>query len=203
MPVTSIETAGLATAKDAALQPLAAGLQQLTELHISGVNARQLQNLPQKLQQLHLSVDMHHPQQLLLLASWVEQHASMLSSLELVGWELFNHEVLKAQWKAALDALGEAFAAAAADAGQAAEAAADAAYSKGLQLQSLTISSECSVAALPLLQHLAAHSLTNLVVRSGNDVAAQLPAVCSLTALRSLNLLGSAGPDLAFVGYVG
>jgi hypothetical protein len=208
MHVTPSALAAHAAAKDAALQPLAGGLQQLTELHIGTLDARQLQHLPQKLQRLHLSVSMHGvPEELLQLAVWVEQHGSTLSSLELVDVlnhdriYAFNHTHWEADWEAPLHALGEAFAAAAA----AHAAAAEAAHSKGLQLQSLSMGCEGCVAALPLLQHLPAHSLTSLDSGLGlqrHNLAAQLTAVCSFTALRSLHILGSPDSDRA-VGELG
>jgi hypothetical protein len=54
---SQLTAAALAAARSAVLQPLA-GLQQLTELHIGRVTVAQLQQLPSKLQQLHVIVDL-------------------------------------------------------------------------------------------------------------------------------------------------
>jgi hypothetical protein len=70
---------------DHVLAPLA-GLQQLTELHISPARPSQLLQLqlPPKLQHLHLAVDLSfHLTRLVQLASWLEQHSSCVVKLEL------------------------------------------------------------------------------------------------------------------------
>ncbi|KAF6262448.1 hypothetical protein COO60DRAFT_627575 [Scenedesmus sp. NREL 46B-D3] len=176
--------AELLAAQNSALQPLAAGLQQLTELRIGPVFARQLQHLPLNLQQLHLTVSVDcDPQQLLRLASWAEQCGSLISSLELVD---FSHvydfnPIPGPDWDPAVDALGEAFAAAAHAAAQTAAASAECsthpAVNKGLQLQSLTLGSDGCAATLGLLQHLPAHSLAHLELRLGPNAALELPCL--------------------------
>ncbi|KAF6251064.1 hypothetical protein COO60DRAFT_1563436 [Scenedesmus sp. NREL 46B-D3] len=60
-----------------------------------------------------------------------------------------------------------------------------------MQLQSLSSHSAGCAAALGLLQHLPAHSLTHLELRMGRKVAAQLVTLCQLTALRRLNIVGT------------
>jgi hypothetical protein len=70
---------------DLVLAPLAS-LQQLTELHIGPVRPAQLLELqlPSKLQQLHLAVDLSfHLTRLVQLASWLEQSSSSVVKLEL------------------------------------------------------------------------------------------------------------------------
>jgi hypothetical protein len=74
-----------AAASDDVLYPLAAGLQQLTQLKIGPVTPAQLQHLPPKLQQLHVTVRLgHDPQQLQKLACWLQQHFSIVTSLHLL-----------------------------------------------------------------------------------------------------------------------
>ncbi|KAF6254830.1 hypothetical protein COO60DRAFT_282890 [Scenedesmus sp. NREL 46B-D3] len=57
--------AATATPADA-LMPLAAGLQQLTQLRIGPVGPAQLRQLPPKLQQLHITVDLRYSSQQLM-----------------------------------------------------------------------------------------------------------------------------------------
>jgi predicted TIM-barrel fold metal-dependent hydrolase len=84
-------TTAAAVIPDDVLAPLAAGLQQLTQLHVGPVRPAQLQWLPPKLQQLHVTVELcNKPQQLLQLASWLQQHASVVASLELQGGPSFR-----------------------------------------------------------------------------------------------------------------
>jgi hypothetical protein len=66
-----------------ALAPMAR-LQHLTWLQIGPVLTADLQQLPPQLQQLHVAVSLQNdPQQLLQLARWLPQHASILCTLEL------------------------------------------------------------------------------------------------------------------------
>jgi hypothetical protein len=186
-------------AQDTALQPLAAGVQQLTELRIGPVYAAQLEHLPPQLQQLHVTVDLGAKyQQLLQLASWIQQHGSIISSLQLVNIlhvKAFSVRTISV-WDSAVDALGAAFEAAAAKTAAAA-AAAGAVFSayampcRSLQLQSLSFGALChyNCTATPaLLQQLPGHSLTHLESWLGRNPPAQLAALCRLTALRSLQL---------------
>jgi hypothetical protein len=73
-------------AADDVLAPLAAALQQLTQLHVGPVWLAQLQQLPAKLQQLHVKIDLDRDlQQLVQLADWLQQHSSIIKSLGLQG----------------------------------------------------------------------------------------------------------------------
>jgi hypothetical protein len=143
----------------APLGPLAAGSQQLTELHVNPITPCQLWRLPPKLQQLHIEGGGYTAQQVVQLARWVHGKGSVLRSLQFDCFSWTKDE-------AAITALAAAFAAAAAaPAASAAAATAPApAAGTGLQLASLSVqglSSEVAAVA-PLLITLPASSLTHL-----------------------------------------
>jgi hypothetical protein len=172
------------------LAPLAAGLQQLTELHINPFRPAQLHLLPPKLQQLHIIGSGYMPLEVLQLAKWVHRKGSVLRSLTFCS---FRHH-WKEGGEAALTALAAAFAAAAAaPAASAAAATAPApapAAGTGLQLASLSVqglSSDIAPAA-PLLMALPASSLTHLDCHISWATEADVAALCSLTGLQNLQL---------------
>jgi hypothetical protein len=174
-----------------ALAPLAAGLQQLTELHINPVTPAQLQLLPPKLQQLHITGQMYSLQQVLQLADWVDRKGSVLCSLKF-HWFCSPSG---AEHDSALTALAAAFAAVAeAPAKPAAAATAPApAAGNGVQLASLSVEGlSCTSAPVaPLLMALPASSLTHLEFNISWTSEADVRALCSLTALKRLQLQGT------------
>jgi hypothetical protein len=188
----------LLAAQQAALQPLAAGLQQLTELHIGPVFAGQLQHLPPKLQQLHVTVSLEGQlQQLLQLARWIQQHGSIVSSLQLVDFvHVYAFSSLPEQdWNSEMNYLGAALEAAAAPAASTATAAAADGFSansvpcRSLPLESLSLWDFCCpiyTVTPALLQRLPAHSLTHLDLRFERNSPVERAVLCRLTALRSL-----------------
>jgi hypothetical protein len=171
-----------ADAADGALAPLATGLQQLTQLHIDPVTPAQLLQLPPKLQQLHIALRNYSWQDVQQLAVWLPSHVSILSSLHLEGrgdWPDVDD-----QPAAALSTLTAAFAAAAA-AGAAASAAAAAEW----RLASLSVLGLTGTgSAAPLLQTLPVSSLTHLACDVGWENSTDMAALCSLTALKGLQL---------------
>jgi hypothetical protein len=179
-------------ANSSSLAPLAAGLQQLTELNINTVTPDALQLLPPKLQQLHV-IGTYSPPEVLQLAEFVGRRGSLLRSLRFDcsagGTSMWEEEAA-----AALTALAATFAAAAAaDAAPAAAATAPAAAAgTGLQLASLSVQHLSSkvAAAAALLMALPASSLTHLDVHISWASEADIAALCSLTGLRSLQLQG-------------
>jgi hypothetical protein len=194
--IIRLKTAELAAARSAVLQPLAAGLQQLTELRIGPVTGAQLRQLPTKLRQLHVMVDLGaDAEQLRQLTSWMQQHASLVSSLQLAGFRhVYAFNAVSNEWEAEVNALGGACATAAAAAAAATTGhCANAVSCKGLQLQSLVLAGpdDGCVATQALLQQLPAHSLTQLQCLVARRSAEQLAAVCRLTGLRSLRLQDS------------
>jgi hypothetical protein len=177
-----------AAAADDALAPLAAGLQQLTELHINPVKPAQLLQLPPKLQQLHITLQSYSLQELQQLAAWLPSHASILSSLHLTDWPCSQSS--DNERADALSTLTAAFAAAAAAAALPAKARA------GWQLASLSVlgltdnaTLDDTASAAPLLQTLPAGSLTYLACKFGWTKTADMDALCSLTGLRHLRLM--------------
>jgi hypothetical protein len=199
------------------LAPLAAGLQQLTQLHIEPLTPNQLQRLPPKLQQLHVTVDIKHSlQQLTLLARWMQQRGvGIIRTLKLrdtVPFPLNNPD-----WAPAANALAAAFSSgmlegAAADAVEAVAApeaapAAAAAAASCCQLQSLTVESrsygfERAEPAWPLLQQLPASSLTHLRLCLDWSSTAQTAALLALTGLRSLDLGAFASMSGGLYSYI-
>jgi hypothetical protein len=171
-----------------ALAPLAAGLQQLTELHINPVTPAQLQLLPPKLQQLHITGSLYSPQDVVQLAEWLERKGSVLRSLK---FDCYGSSSKKG-CKAALTALATAFAAAAeAQASSTAAAIAPApAAGTGMQLASLSVQDLSSrvAPAAPLLMVLPSSSLKHLDCHVSWASTADVAALCSLTALRFLQL---------------
>jgi hypothetical protein len=192
-------TTAAAIIPDDVLAPLAAGLQQLTQLLLKPVRPAQLQWLPPKLQQLHVTVELcNQPQQLLQLASWLQQHVSMVKSLELQG---AHSARLEPGWGAAFQALADAFqaateagaapppAAAAAAAADVAATAVPVAEAAPLQLQSLL----CNSLAAPVPQHLPVSTLTELACQLDWSRTAHVSTVCSLTNLQKLDILSAQG----------
>jgi hypothetical protein len=192
-------TTAAAIIPDDVLAPLAAGLQQLTQLLLKPVRPAQLQWLPPKLQQLHVTVELcNQPQQLLQLASWLQQHVSMVKSLELQG---AHSARLEPGWGAAFQALADAFqaateagaapppAAAAAAAADVAATAVPVAEAAPLQLQSLL----CNSLAAPVPQHLPVSTLTELACQLDWSRTAHVSIVCSLTNLQKLDILSAQG----------
>jgi hypothetical protein len=174
-------------AEDDALAPLAAGLQQLTQLGIGHLRPVQLRWLPPRLQQLHVTVGLWSPAELDELSAWVEQHASILSTLKLVWYSTYWDYGTQVTSEA-LDGLAEAFEAAAATAkAAAAPPAAAAAAAAVVGLQSFCIDGYNSAA--PLMKHFPAGKLTCLVCPLDWRIAKDIDAVCKLTALQSLQVL--------------
>jgi hypothetical protein len=192
---------------------LAANLQQLTQLRVTPITPVQLiqVQLPPKLQQLHLTVNLRkQPQQLMQLVGWLPLHVHVLRSLQLVqGPEEFTEH----DWKPAVAALASAIRAAhapralrtlqaASSAEASAVAAADVASvtaqsSPAGQLESFGAGGFChpfeceftdSNMVQQLLQSLPASSLVHLECCFDWSNAAQVAALCSFTALRSLQL---------------
>jgi hypothetical protein len=182
-------TKSAAVTPDDMLAPLAAGLQQLAQLHINALRPAQLQWLPPKLQQLHVTVDLcSELQHLLQLAGWLPQHASTVRSLKLQDGSYLS---LTEGWDTALDALAGALqataaagaapssaAAAAGAAPLASAAAADTTAAPGapapsLQLQSLL--GGRSAAKVP--ENLPANTLTELASEIDWDCAAHVTAI--------------------------
>uniref|UniRef100_A0A383WI33 F-box domain-containing protein n=1 Tax=Tetradesmus obliquus TaxID=3088 RepID=A0A383WI33_TETOB len=175
--------------------PFWTGLQQVTRLDISQVRPALLHamagQLPPQLQQLHVGLDAGgDARELELLASWLQQHGHIVSSMTVGGTRCAGPG-----WAAAWTAVAAAF--------QAAEAAApppaadDAAPGgKRWQLQSLSVdmgADETAAALQQLLQHLPAHSLTQLGCCVSWAGAGQLHAppvneLRRLTGLCSLHL---------------
>jgi hypothetical protein len=193
-------TTAAAIIPDDVLAPVAAGLQQLTQLHLKPVRSAQLQWLPAELQQLHVTVELcNQPQQLLQLASWLQQHVSIVQFLELQG---AHSARLEPGWGAAMQALTDAFQAATeagtappAAVAAAAAAAADVAATAvpvdaaPLQLQSLL----CGSLAAPVPQHLPVSTLTELACQLDWSRTAHVSTVCSLTNLQKLDVLSVQG----------
>jgi hypothetical protein len=185
---------------------LAAGLQQLTELHINPVEPAALQVLPPKLQQLHAVVHCYSPKAVLQLAEFVGRKGSLLRSLQLVCSEEVTSgcredseaafTALAAAFTAAAEAPASSTAAATAPApAPAAATSSAAAPGTGLQLASLSVqpeddSSNEHIPVAPLLLALAASSLTQLDCNISWASEADVAALCSLTGLRSLQLQG-------------
>jgi hypothetical protein len=178
-----------AASADDALAPLAAGLQQLTQLHVCPMAPVHLLQLPPNLQLLHITGYQYGPQELQQLAAWWQQKGRIVRSLHLFDCpDLEFRDEHAEECAAALHAVIAAFSATAA-APPAAAAAAPEATSAGLQLASVSVpglTSDCSSAAL--LRALPASSLTHLACTVGWDDAADIAALCSLTGLRSLQL---------------
>uniref|UniRef100_A0A383W0I8 Uncharacterized protein n=1 Tax=Tetradesmus obliquus TaxID=3088 RepID=A0A383W0I8_TETOB len=172
---------------------------ELAQLEIGVVAPAQLQSmapelLPQ-LQQLHLQVDaLDDAQQLVQLATWLQQHGDIVSSLKIQGTGSSGPD-----WAAAWSALASAFQAADATAATVAAAASAAvpSSSKRWQLQSLCAAegdAKAAAALAQLLQHLPAHSLTQLeccLVSAGQRATAH--ELSRLTALRSLDPMMHSG----------
>uniref|UniRef100_A0A383W1I5 F-box domain-containing protein n=1 Tax=Tetradesmus obliquus TaxID=3088 RepID=A0A383W1I5_TETOB len=178
--------------------PLAAGFQQQTHMKIGPVTPAQLQLLPPKLQQLHVTMRLlHNPHQLLQLAPWLQQHASIVKSLHFMegndfvnqyrGWRLATAALV-----AALQAASPQRAAAAAAAVAGNPAAAEP-FASSWQLQSCTLGVYEAVRGgeAPLLQYLPATSLQHLACALDWRSAAQIAALGQLTALRTLSVEAS------------
>jgi hypothetical protein len=180
-----------AAAADDALAPLAARLQQLTQLCINPITPAQLLQLSPKLQQLHIVGNRYSPEQLQQLAVWMQQKGRIVRSLHFRNCPgPDEREEHAEQWAAALSAVIAAFAATAAAPTAAAAAAVPDTTSAGWQLASLTVAgltSDCSSAAL--LQALPANSLTHLECTVGWGDATDMAALCRLTGLQRLRLL--------------
>jgi hypothetical protein len=188
---------------DTVLGPLAA-LQHLTELKLGVVNPRQLWHLPSSLQHLHVAVQIDSSTEpLQLLSGWVEQHGTKLVSLSLGGGASYHPDQSFAEFQAfqaAVEALGKAFAAAAATsntvrtaaaarAGAEAEAAAMMRTAKPLQVSSMCLQA-LGVSCAPLLQHLPANTpLKHLEGCLDFSKQTHVAAVAHMTALQSLALL--------------
>jgi hypothetical protein len=159
---------------DDTFAPLAAGLQQLTQLQVGPVLLDQLKQLPPKLQQLHVDIDVHSDQ-LVQLADWLQQRSGIVSSLGLRYGPRWQDEESSASFKTAMEKLFASIQAAAS--------------SDRFGLESLSLTGFDSIrSAGPLLLQLPAGSLTEL--RCGIDwgSAADVDALCSLTRLRSLHI---------------
>jgi hypothetical protein len=174
---------------DGVLAPLATGLQMVTELHIDPVRPVQLLQLPPKLQQLHITLRDYSVQEVQQLAAWLPSHVSIVRSLHLEDWPCYHalDDELE-EWAAALITLATAFAAAAAE--TAAAAAAESAAADGSwRLASLSVLGVTRAAsAAPLLRSLPAGSLTYLACGVAWTNTADMAALCSLTALKHLQL---------------
>jgi hypothetical protein len=166
-------------AEDNALAPLAAGLQQLTQLRIGQLRPVQLRWLPPRLQQLHLAVGLWRLGEMAELAALVEQQASIVSTLELVLHRSIAREALDV-----IKGLANAFGAATAKGATASSATATAAAG----LQSFSILG-CYPSAAPLLGQFPAGTLTCLVCPIDWRSSSDIDALCSLTALQSLRVL--------------
>jgi hypothetical protein len=185
---------------DDVLAPLAAGLQQLTQLHLKPVHPAQVQWLPRKLQQLHVTVEVcNEPQQLLQLAAWLQQHANKVRRLELQGGPSSRDAP---GWDAAVEALTKAFqpaveagpapppaAAADADAGVQDATVAAVTHAPSLQLQALL----CRRVAAPVPEHLPVSALTELECQINWGRTAQVGTLCSLTSLQKLGIQSAEG----------
>jgi hypothetical protein len=171
-------------AEEDALAPLAAGLQQLTQLHIGHLRPVQLRCLPPRLQQLHVTVGVWSPAELVELAAWVEQHASLFGTLELVRYSSYWDYGTQVTGEA-LDRLADAFEAAAATAKAASAPPAAATAAAGLQ----SFCMDSYQSAAPLIKHFPAGTLTCLVCPLDWRIANDINAVCKLTALQSLRVL--------------
>jgi hypothetical protein len=196
-----------------ALAPLAAGLQQLTELRIGPVLPSSLQYVPASVQQLDVTLVLGgQPQTLSQLAGWIKLHGSIVRSMVWLGAGPSTHSVTQ-QWRAAiaevadaLDAAGRSNAAALVEAAAAggeddtsssssgAAAAAETYLPRQVQLLSFRVaptrSNDCS-SITPVLQHLPTSTLTQLQGSIDWGSSTDLAAVCSLTALRSLLVINN------------
>jgi hypothetical protein len=157
------------------LAPLAAGLQQLTELQIGPVRLAQPKQLPPKLQQLHVTINLNGDlQQLAQVASWLQRiSGGIIKSLGLQNGPIPEDS---ATFKATMGQL-VAFIQAAASRDQ-------------VRLESLTLRGSAGT----LLQQLPVCSLTQLKCFANwgslpaAAAAAAVGAICSMTSLRSLQL---------------
>jgi hypothetical protein len=158
---------------DDVLAPLATGLQQLTELHVGPLRLAQLKQLPPKLQQLHVKVDLDpNLQQLAQLADWLQRHSGIIKSLGL-------HNGPSPEDSAAFATAMEKLTASI----QAATSC------DRFRLESLTLNEFRSIRSSgPLLQQLPACSLTQLKC-SIDWGSGDIGALCSVTSLRSLHLV--------------
>jgi hypothetical protein len=178
-------------------------LRQLTQLQLVNPEPEQLLCLPPllpQLQQLHITADVcGDPARLLALARWLQQHADVMASLQLVDTGCVAKA---ADGKAAVQGFVTALRAAAAerpavhqavqrDAGAAATSvvAAAASSQSKLKLQSLSMGLALPDSAddlvVPLLRALPASSLTSLRCQLNWGDTAQVRALKKLTALRS------------------
>uniref|UniRef100_A0A383W3M9 Uncharacterized protein n=1 Tax=Tetradesmus obliquus TaxID=3088 RepID=A0A383W3M9_TETOB len=175
-------------------QSLAATLQQLTLLRVGVIRPAQLccitSKLPPQLQQLHAEVSVHqNAQELVLLVRWLKQHRRIITSLKVCDADCCGRG-----WASAWTALAAAFGAAS-DAAVPTPAASTAARgSNRLQLQSFSaaVGDHGTAAALAqLLQHLPAHSLTQLGCCLSCSDAGEMrpPAVNGLSRLTALRRL--------------
>jgi hypothetical protein len=180
---------------DGALAPLCR-LQHLTELHIGCTYTRQLK-VPPALQQLHMTIDINcHSGQLVELASWLQQHGSVVRSLSLENvqrkpyWDPVWEEKLAEMTAGVGPGFGSMAAAGTAEGG-AADAAAPGPTAAQVQLAHLHVEGHTALGLA--LQHLpASGSLTSLECRADFGRAAQqLSAVLRHTALRRLQLWGT------------
>jgi hypothetical protein len=187
------------------LHALMDSLPQLTRLQLGMVSPEQLSHmglqLAPKLQQVHVHVDIrgkvrtewwHAAEQRKLLAAWLKQHGHTVSTLEICD------TCLPSPFPRTTSAWGEVAAvfqdAAATAATSTAAVDAPAVSSKGWQLQSLAIGELETNQLQQLLQHLPAHSLTQLrcsLAQADTDdiIGSLLSQLSRLTALRSIDLI--------------
>jgi hypothetical protein len=165
---------------------LLASLQQLTHLSIGLTRPEQLPQLPPKLQQLHIAVDLGcHTHRVVELAQWLKQHRSRVVSLQLGG--LGGPHA--AGWAAAISAVGET--------SLAQNFMSLPTFERMLQLEhggttehSLqqvdAMKAEIGAPWAPILQRLHPSVVKHLVCPVDFCKTAQTQALCALTGLQSL-----------------